>query len=41
LSSDGSSIPMVSPWISFTILYLMIATLLVVLAVRRMRRLEE
>jgi ABC-2 type transport system permease protein len=41
LSSDGSSIPMVSPWISFTIVYLMIATVLVVLAVRRMRRMEE
>ena len=40
LSSDGSTIPVVSPWISFTILYLVIATVLVVLAVRRMRRVE-
>lgn len=40
LSSDGSVIPLVSPWISFTIFYLVIATALVVLAVRRMRRAE-
>ncbi len=40
LSSDGSVIPLVSPWISFTIFYLVIATVLVVLAVRRMRRAE-
>ena len=40
LSSDGSVIPLVSPWISFTIFYLVIATVLVVLAVRRMRHAE-
>ncbi|MBZ0292981.1 MAG: hypothetical protein K8L99_10505 [Anaerolineae bacterium] len=40
LSSNGSTIPLVSPWISFSILYLVIATVLVVLAVRRMRRVE-
>jgi hypothetical protein len=40
LSSDGSTIPVVSPWISFTILTLTVAAVLVVLAVRRMRRTE-
>jgi len=40
LSSNGSQIPLASPWISFTILYLVISTLLVVFAVRRMRRSE-
>ena len=40
LASDGSTIPMVSPWISFTILYLVISTVLIVFAVRRMRRVE-
>lgn len=40
LSSDGSTIPVVSPWISFTVAYLAISTVLVVLAVRRMRRPE-
>jgi hypothetical protein len=38
LSSDGSTIPMVSPWISFTVAGLAISTVLVVLAVRRMRQ---
>ena len=41
LSSDGSTIPLASPWISFTIIYLVISTVLVVLAVRRMRRVED
>lgn len=40
LSSDGSTIPLVSPWISFSIIYLMISTVLIVIAVRRMRRVE-
>ena len=38
LSSDGSTIPLVSPWISFTVFYLVISTVLIVLAVREMRR---
>ncbi|GAB4516844.1 MAG: hypothetical protein OHK0046_22800 [Anaerolineae bacterium] len=38
LSSNGSTIPMVSPWLTFTIIYLVISTVLIVLAVRRMRR---
>jgi ABC-2 type transport system permease protein len=38
LSSDGSVIPMVSPWISFSIIYLILAAVLVILAVRQMRR---
>ena len=40
LSSDGSTIPMVSPWISFSIITLTVASVLVVLAVRRMRQAE-
>ena len=38
LSSDGSTIPLVSPWISFTVACLAISTALIVLAVRRMRQ---
>jgi ABC-2 type transport system permease protein len=40
LNSDGSTIPLVSPWISFTIAYLVISTVLIVLAVRQMRKIE-
>ncbi|MAS37785.1 MAG: hypothetical protein CL610_27565 [Anaerolineaceae bacterium] len=40
LASDGSSIPAVSPWISFTIFYLVISAILIVLAVREMRKVE-
>jgi ABC-2 type transport system permease protein len=40
LSSDGTMIPLASPWISFTIIYLVAAAVLVVLAVRRMLRAE-
>ena len=40
LASDGSTIPLVSPWISFSILYLVISTILIVLAVRQTRRVE-
>jgi hypothetical protein len=35
LRSDGSSIPMVSPWILYTIIYLVVSAILVVLAIRR------
>jgi ABC-2 type transport system permease protein len=35
LRSDGSTIPMVSPWILYTIIYLVVSALLVVLAIRR------
>ncbi len=41
LASNGNTIPVVSPWISFTVIYLTISAVLVVLAVRRMRRMEE
>ena len=37
---DGTEIPLVSPWITFTILYLVVSAVLVVLAVRRMRQVE-
>jgi ABC-2 type transport system permease protein len=40
LASDGSTIPLVSPWISFAVLYLVISTVLIVLAVREMRKVE-
>lgn len=35
LRSDGSTIPMVSPWILYTIIYLVVSAILVVLAIRR------
>ncbi len=38
--SDGSTIPMLSPWISFTILYLASSAVLVVLTIRRTRTIE-
>lgn len=41
LASNGSTIPRVSPWISFTIIYLVVGAILVVLAIRRMQRVEE
>ncbi|MCB9450545.1 MAG: hypothetical protein H6672_03850 [Anaerolineaceae bacterium] len=41
LASDGSTIPRISPWISFSIIYLVVAAVLVVLAIRRMHRIEE
>ena len=34
LRSDGSTIPMVSPWITFTIIYLAVSAVLVVLTIR-------
>ncbi len=38
--SNGSTIQRVSPWVSFTIIYLVASTILVVLAIRRMRKVE-
>ncbi len=40
LSSNGSTIPRVSPWITFSIIYLVAATILVVLSIQRMRKVE-
>jgi len=40
LSSDGSTIPLLSPWISLVVFYLLLSTVLVALAVRRMRKVE-
>jgi ABC-2 type transport system permease protein len=40
LSSTGATIPNVSPWITFSIMYLVMSALLIVLSVRRMRRIE-
>jgi hypothetical protein len=41
LSSSGGTIPMLSPWIVYTIVYLALAALLVMAAVRRTRQLRE
>jgi ABC-2 type transport system permease protein len=40
LTSDGSTIPMISPWILFTIIYLAVSAVLLVLAIRRTRTAE-
>ncbi|MBL8166182.1 MAG: hypothetical protein JNJ61_29635 [Anaerolineae bacterium] len=40
LASSGSTIPRVSPWITFTIIYLVASTVLVVLSIQRMRKTE-
>jgi hypothetical protein len=40
LVSDGSTIPMVSPWILFTIIYQAIASVLIVLTIRRTRQID-
>jgi hypothetical protein len=41
LASNGSTIPRVSPWITFTIIYLVVASILVVLSIQRMRKVEK
>jgi ABC-2 type transport system permease protein len=41
LASNGSTIPRVSPWITFTIIYLVAASILVVLSIQRMRKVEQ
>jgi len=41
LASNGSTIPRVSPWITFTIIYLVVAAILVVLSIQRMRKVEQ
>jgi ABC-2 type transport system permease protein len=38
---DGSTIPLASPWISFTILYLTVSAVMIVLSVRGMRSNED
>lgn len=38
LSSNGGTIPVASPWLSFTIIYLTIAVVLIVLSIRRIRQ---
>ena len=40
LASDGSKIPLIAPWVVFTVLYLTVSAVLLVLAVRRMRRMQ-
>lgn len=40
LASSGATIPRVSPWITFTIIYLVASTVLVVLSIQRMRKTE-
>lgn len=41
LASDGSQIPLVSPWILFTLFYLILSALLLVAAVRRTRQVGD
>jgi len=38
LSSDGSSIPILSPWVLLTLVYLSVTALLVLVSIRRMER---
>ncbi|MCA0456279.1 MAG: hypothetical protein LCI00_20030 [Chloroflexi bacterium] len=38
---DGTTIPRVSPWITFTIIYLVVSTVLVVLSIQRTRKIEQ
>lgn len=38
---DGTTIPRVSPWITFTIIYLVVSTVLVVLSIQRTRKVEQ
>lgn len=41
LRSDGSTIPMVSPWITFTIIYLAVSAVLVVLTIRHTKEIPS
>lgn len=38
---DGTTIPRVSPWITLTIIYLVVSTILVVLSIQRTRKVEQ
>ncbi|MEZ4667187.1 MAG: hypothetical protein R3E39_04590 [Anaerolineae bacterium] len=38
---DGSTIPRVSPWVTFTIIYLVASTVAVVLSIQRTRKIEQ
>lgn len=38
---DGTTIPRVSPWITFTIIYLVVSTVLIVLSIQRTRKTEQ
>lgn len=40
LASDGSKIPLVSPWIVFTVLYLVVTAILLMLAINRMKNVQ-
>ena len=39
--SNGDKIPMIAPWVSLIIIYLMISTAVIVLAVRRMQKADQ
>ena len=41
LNSNGGSIPLVSPWISFTVIYLAVEVVLIAMAVRRIKTSDE
>ncbi len=38
---DGTTIPRVSPWITLTIIYLVVSTILIVLSIQRTRKIEQ
>lgn len=38
---DGTTIPRVSPWITLTIIYLVVSTILIVLSIQRTRKVEQ
>lgn len=41
LSTNGGTIPLLSPWISFSVIYLAVAVVLIALAVRRIKTSDE
>lgn len=40
LSSTGAAVTLVSPWVTFTIIYLVLSAVMITLAIRKMRRTE-
>jgi len=37
---DSSRLPVIAPWLLFTVIYMLLSSMMVVMAVRRMRRVE-
>jgi hypothetical protein len=38
--SDATTVPQISPWLTFTVIYITVSAVLIVLSIRRMRRVE-